>query len=609
MHDKWMLSMCIRLSKNNAWAIDSTFKTNVFGLPLYAAVAPNEHGVGIPLWYMLCTNDTGSQHEQLALEMTLKIIFEKMEGVRPKALVIDKSWTEYIALKNVIEVDSGCWEIVNGKRQQTSCLIFLCWFHVKKAWVEHLLPKVHGMERDKLYDHMCRLMYCSKEEEFNQVYGSILEVYKEHKNVCLYIKNCWCNDTWKKTWPKFGRMFSYGHVDTTNIVERHWQYIKYTAFKGRINRPITDLVHALIGDSVTGSWMGGIVLEWFKQKQEISDSGRFLPRANCKDEANRMREAEKIIERYVANPTTIQVMDETRLYFRVLSMSKEDTWYNVYFQASFCDCDDYAFKCKHLMCIRLFIEQHMPDSRKELHLIDDALEMRGQDANANFEGGHDESIFATISLVKETMRNFEECLHSMSKEDVNVWNERMLAFCHQMRYDISHLMKDLPQNESIRGLQQNVIENPYGNKRPIVSNVVPFEDIGVAPNNKDKGTRRHGWGIQGCRKRVRLPRRMKVRCMHCNSLVLILDKNQTSHCNHCDSMLPLNHNHGDISIAMKALKGKCILIDDGAECITSAMIVDLHYPDNGGERWFTITNSNGVSTTNIYASKVRILAT
>ena len=103
---------------------------------------------------MLCTNDTGSQHEQLALEMTLKIIFEKMEGVRPKALVTDKSWTECIALKNVIEVDSGCWEIVHGKRPQTSCLILLCWFHVKKAWVEHLLPKVHGVERDKLYDHV-----------------------------------------------------------------------------------------------------------------------------------------------------------------------------------------------------------------------------------------------------------------------------------------------------------------------------------------------------------------------------------------------------------------------------------------------------------------------
>ena len=70
--------MCTRFSKNNAWEIDSTCKTNVFGLPLYAAVAPNEQGVGIPLWYMLCTNDAGSQHEQLALEMTLKFIFERM---------------------------------------------------------------------------------------------------------------------------------------------------------------------------------------------------------------------------------------------------------------------------------------------------------------------------------------------------------------------------------------------------------------------------------------------------------------------------------------------------------------------------------------------------
>ena len=120
-------------------------------------------------------------------------------------------------------------------------------------------------------------------------------------------------------------MFQYSHVNNTNIVERHWQYIKYNAFKGRINRSITELVHALIGDNVTGTWMGGTVLEWFKQKQELSESGRFLPRANCKDEAYRMREVERIIERHVTNPTTIHVMDEKRLYFKVLSKSKEDT--------------------------------------------------------------------------------------------------------------------------------------------------------------------------------------------------------------------------------------------------------------------------------------------
>ena len=107
--------MCIRLSKNNSWAIDSTLKTNVFGLPSYVAIAPNEQVVVIPRWYMRCTNETRSQHEQVTLQITLKIIFERMQGVRPKALVIYKSWIEYISLKNVIEVDSGCWEMLNGK--------------------------------------------------------------------------------------------------------------------------------------------------------------------------------------------------------------------------------------------------------------------------------------------------------------------------------------------------------------------------------------------------------------------------------------------------------------------------------------------------------------
>lgn len=33
----------------NVWAIDSTFKTNQFWLPLYAVVAPNEMGIGMLL--------------------------------------------------------------------------------------------------------------------------------------------------------------------------------------------------------------------------------------------------------------------------------------------------------------------------------------------------------------------------------------------------------------------------------------------------------------------------------------------------------------------------------------------------------------------------------
>ena len=131
----WMLEMCRSLSTNNAWAIDSTFRTNQFGLPLYAAVAPNSQGVGIPLWYMMCTNVAGSGQEKMALQLTLRKVFGRIANVRPSAIVIDKSWLEYNAIKAVIEEDPSSWKIENGIRIQTHCKILLCWFHVKKAWV------------------------------------------------------------------------------------------------------------------------------------------------------------------------------------------------------------------------------------------------------------------------------------------------------------------------------------------------------------------------------------------------------------------------------------------------------------------------------------------
>ena len=119
-------------------------------------------------------------------------------------------------------------------------------------------------------------------------------------------------------------------------------------------------------------------------------------------------------------------------------------------------------------------------------------------------------MFATISLVKETLSKFEEAQHSITKSNVDVTKERMFTFSHQLRFVISPPMLDQPQNGSISNLQQNVKENPSGNSVPIVSFVVPFEDIEVAPIKKDKGTRRNGCGIQGCQKQFRLPRRTKI---------------------------------------------------------------------------------------------------
>jgi len=72
-------------------------------------------------------------------------------------------------------------------------------------------------------------------------------------------------------WPKFGRLFSYGGMDTTNHVERHWKWIKYTLLQGKVNRSVRDLIVAIIGSVADGSRIGGpTLLDHFKQVQAIS---------------------------------------------------------------------------------------------------------------------------------------------------------------------------------------------------------------------------------------------------------------------------------------------------------------------------------------------------
>ena len=126
----WMRELAMRITPNSAWAIDSTFKTNQYGLPLYAAMCPNSRMLGMPIFFMLCSADVDKNHESMALKLTLQAVFERMGNVRPNAIVIDKSKTEYNAFKYVIDRDTASWENIEEGRIQTKCHMLLCWFHV-----------------------------------------------------------------------------------------------------------------------------------------------------------------------------------------------------------------------------------------------------------------------------------------------------------------------------------------------------------------------------------------------------------------------------------------------------------------------------------------------
>lgn len=133
------------------------------------------------------------------------------------------------------------------------------------------LMQVQKEKRDDVYNALSNMMHAPTEQAFEHQFHVALQQFSAHPNVCRYISNGWCGRTctWRKRWPKFGRLFPHGSVDTTNLVERLWEYIKYTLLDGKINRSVLVLLHALVGNSETGTHMGGTLLEFFKEKQEI----------------------------------------------------------------------------------------------------------------------------------------------------------------------------------------------------------------------------------------------------------------------------------------------------------------------------------------------------
>lgn len=92
----------------NSWTLDSTFKTNQYGLPLYAAIVPNQDGIGIPDFHMLFSSVIKQGHESIAIEIALTHVFESLGEARPSAIVIDKHNTSLDAVHNVVNNDVFC---------------------------------------------------------------------------------------------------------------------------------------------------------------------------------------------------------------------------------------------------------------------------------------------------------------------------------------------------------------------------------------------------------------------------------------------------------------------------------------------------------------------
>ena len=279
IQDEFMRNSAKRFSGNNSWALDSTFKTNQYGLPLYAAIVPNQDGIGIPVFYMLCSNDVKQGHEGIAIEIALTHVFESLGEIRPSAIVIDKHKTSLNAIQNVVQNDVLCWTYEDGAKVQIGARVLLCHFHVMKAWSENLLTSIPNEDKDRVWRALHVLMLCPNESHFDENLRNFCVEFQHIPRFAIYINSGWAgiNVPWRRLWPRFGRLFAYGGMDTTNHVERHWELIKYTLLQGKVNRSLRDLIVAIVGSAKDGTHVvQPTLLSQFKMTQRLSKFHLFL---------------------------------------------------------------------------------------------------------------------------------------------------------------------------------------------------------------------------------------------------------------------------------------------------------------------------------------------
>ena len=60
-------------------------------------------------------------------------------------------------------------------------------------------------------------------------------------------------------------------MDTTNHIERHWEWNKYTLLRRKVNRALRDLIVAIVGSATNENRIGGpTLLDHFQTVQLIS---------------------------------------------------------------------------------------------------------------------------------------------------------------------------------------------------------------------------------------------------------------------------------------------------------------------------------------------------
>jgi hypothetical protein len=123
------------------------------------------------------------------------------------------------------------------------------------------------------------------EEQFVVAYRRFKVTYANNNGILKYVKKGWTgsNSQRRRMWPRWNRMFRHGHVNTTNLVERMWHYVKYTLLDGKVNYRLDELILAIFGNPETRHRFGGNTLvEYYNDAHFLSMLGKYSKRGGIK---------------------------------------------------------------------------------------------------------------------------------------------------------------------------------------------------------------------------------------------------------------------------------------------------------------------------------------
>jgi hypothetical protein len=184
-------------------------------------------------------------------------------------------------------------------------------------------------------------------------------------------------------------MFRHGYVNTTNLVERMWHYVKYTLLDGKVNCRLDELILAIIGNPETGRRFGGNTLvEHYNDAHFLSMSGKYSKRGGDKGRTAKLQKARWLVQRYKQDrATNLEIIDACHLEFAFRSQSTANKWYIVSLSREWCECNDHGPICKHMWALKIIVQEEF---QHLLDLLPSAYEPHGFIHEDEEDGGSDE---------------------------------------------------------------------------------------------------------------------------------------------------------------------------------------------------------------------------